>query len=240
MENEFPTAQHIHVFMLMSYLETVHPGVDIVELCGGEGRVSYLAIKRQCKVGPNFDLVTDWDLNDPAQQREVERYFDAHKPLVAIMGPTCKPFGKLANLNYRINYEGWLESYHEAKPHGVFCGKIALKQMSAGRFFIVEQPEGSWLFAENPWPTVIKNENTVSIVIHQCVLGQKTKNGYHAKKPTALYANHPELLDPCNGCRCDGSHEHEPLMGGLASAAQVWPWQMAAKMVQGVVNLKRH
>jgi len=80
MENEFPTAQHIHVFMLMSYLETVHPGVDIVELCGGEGRVSYLAIKRQCKVGPNFDLVTDWDLNDPAQQREVERYFDTHKP----------------------------------------------------------------------------------------------------------------------------------------------------------------
>ena len=237
----FPNAQQIpNVYLLMTYLESVSIGVDIVELCGGEGRVSIIAIKRKCKVGPNFDLVTSWDLNDPAQQKEVERYFDLYKPFIAIMGPMCKPFGKLSNYNYIYNHEAWLRSYEEALPHGKFCAEIALKQMSGGRFFLVEQPSGSWLFAEYPWPQVINNENIVSIEIHQCVLGQKTKEGFPAKKPTTLVANHPVLLEPFRNSRCHGRHVHGHLIGGRAAAAQVWPWKMAEKIVQGVINLKRY
>ncbi len=125
---------------LLTYLGTIPEGIDVCELCGGEGRVTTIAIKRHCHTGENFDLVTGWDLNDPHQQQGVERYFHKHKPLVVFMGPMCRPFGRLANYNYWHNYEAWLRSYHEAKPHGVFCAKIALLQHNARRYFVVEQP----------------------------------------------------------------------------------------------------
>ena len=85
---------------LMYYLDKFEDGMDLVELCGGEGRTSTIAIRRHLSVGENFDLVCNWDLNDPHDQQKVRSYFRKFRPLVAIMGPTCKPFGKLANYNY--------------------------------------------------------------------------------------------------------------------------------------------
>ena len=43
----------------------------MAEICGGEGRTSALAIKRQLKVGESFDLVTYRDLNSPRDQEQV-------------------------------------------------------------------------------------------------------------------------------------------------------------------------
>jgi len=171
----------------MQYIETLPPGTDVVEVCGGEGRVSILAIRRQCNVGINIDLVTHWDLNVPSEQEEVVKYFRKHEPLVCVMGPMCKPFGKLANYNYWHHYEAWLRSYQEAKPHGVSCARLALIQIREGRYFIVEQPSGSWLYNESPWPTVLEHKSIVRVEIHQCMLGQKTKEGLPAKKPYSWF-----------------------------------------------------
>jgi hypothetical protein len=82
---------------MLSYLAKLEPGTDLVELCGGEGRVSTIVIRRHLKAGANFDLITGWDLNDERQQNLVLKYLDECRPLVVIMGPTCKPFGPLAN-----------------------------------------------------------------------------------------------------------------------------------------------
>ena len=61
---------------MFHFLDDLGDGVDLCELCGGEGRVSTIAIRRRLKTGTNFDLVTHWDLNDPAQQRLVKKYFE--------------------------------------------------------------------------------------------------------------------------------------------------------------------
>jgi hypothetical protein len=127
-ENDFCTAfapgitEACDVYHMMETLETMDEGtLDMVEICGGVARTSTIAVRRRLRTGANFDLVTDWDLNDPKQQAEVKRYFRKFQPLVAIMGPTCKPFGKLANYNYWHNYDAWLKSYQEAAPHGRFA-----------------------------------------------------------------------------------------------------------------------
>ena len=234
------TQEMCDVFHMCDKIDTWKSGVDLVEICGGEGRVSTLAVRRHCQVGENFDLVTNWDLNDPLQQKRVLAYFARHKPLVAIMGPTCKPFGRLANYNYWHNYEGWLKSYREAAPHGRFCGEIALLQERNARYFLCEQPAHSWLFAEQPWPLVLAQPTTVQIEIDQCMLGLKTKEGLRAKKPTVLVSNTSLLLEPFHGCRCNGKHEHGHLIGGRAAAAQVWTWDFASRIVEGVVRLRRH
>ena len=44
---------------------------DVVEICGGEARVSQILIsRRNYAVAPNFDLVTGIDLLDEKQERE--------------------------------------------------------------------------------------------------------------------------------------------------------------------------
>ena len=38
------------------------PGIDVAEICGGEARVSQLAVRRRLDAGQNLDLVTHIDL----------------------------------------------------------------------------------------------------------------------------------------------------------------------------------
>ena len=56
-------------------------------------------------------------------------YFRRYRPLVAVMAPTCKPFGSWGRFNYTQHYDGWLRGYEQAAPHGRFCGKIEKGKM---------------------------------------------------------------------------------------------------------------
>ena len=65
----------------MFHLDGLEDGLDLVELCGGEGRVSTIAIRRHLEVGENFDLVTSWDLNNSTTDQElVLKYFRKYRP----------------------------------------------------------------------------------------------------------------------------------------------------------------
>ena len=59
----------------MAVLNTQKGKLDLCELCGGEARVTKLAIRRQMKVGKNFDIVCGIDLNDETVQRDAMQYF---------------------------------------------------------------------------------------------------------------------------------------------------------------------
>ena len=68
-------------------------GIDVAELCGGLGRTSKVAIRRLLKTGKNFDLVTGCDLNQASEAAACCKYFRNNNVLVAVMAPTCGPFG---------------------------------------------------------------------------------------------------------------------------------------------------
>ena len=221
-------------------LDSAGPGDDIAEICGGESRVSTICMRRHLKIGGNFDLVTQCDLNSPEGQAQLWAYLQKHKPLVVVMAPTCKPFGPRARLNKVINYETWLRSYKEAAPHGRLCGQVARYQDQSGRYFVNEQPHPSTLYEEPPWPTVAARPTTVSCVVHQCMTGLLGPNGGPAKKPTGIVANHPLLLHYIRRYVCDGSHEHDHLYGPAASRAQIWTWTFAKAIADGVCSLCSH
>ena len=67
---------------------------------------------------------------------------------VAVMAPTCTPYGPLSNFNYVMHYDAWLESYRKANPHGKVCGRVAMIQLDLGRDFMNEQPYPSGLYEE--------------------------------------------------------------------------------------------
>ena len=226
---------------LQSTLAAMEAGDDIVELCGGVSRITKVCVRRHLKSGGNYDLVTGCDLNTREGQRQFLDYLEVHRPLVVVMGPTCTPFGPWSNLNKVLHYDSWLKSYHNAAPHGRFCGRVALIQIRNGRFFVNEQPFPSNLYEEPPWSIVVKDPTVVHTVIHQCMTGQVGATGRPVKKPTGFVANHFLLLSFLFKFICDGSHEHDHLEGGIATrAAQVYTWKLAAAIADGICALKKH
>ena len=212
--------------------------LDVIEICGGEARCTTVAIRRGLRAGDNFDIICSCDLNDESNQNKVIKYIKESKPLVTIMAPTCTPYGPMSNMVKHVNWESWKRSLDYARPHGKFCGRVALLVEKMGLFFITEQPHPSKLWEESEWQEVLKLSTTVSIVIHQCMTGQKGPDGGPAKKPTRFIANHRTLLEPLTKYVCDGSHEHELLEGGKASHCKLWTWKLATSIVDGITNLR--
>ena len=240
-----PTPSSHSVYHATSLDEFIHmmdnegSSLDIVEICGGAGRTSTISGRRHLKVGNNFDLTTECDLNDPRNQRMVLQYLADQRPLVVVMAPTCTPFGPMANVNWHINYDGWRRSYDLAAPHGRFCGRVAMAQHRAGRHWLAEQPFPSRLWEEPPWPEVRSLPNCHSIVLDQCMVGQVGPRGLPAKKPTEIVASHPALLTYLADLRCNGAHVHDNLESGGSERCKLWTWDMASRIADGIVLLRR-
>jgi len=64
-------SQHQHsvadMDQLLVLLSRQGEGMDVCELCGGEGRTTQVAVRRRLHAGRNFDLVTGVDLGNPVQ-----------------------------------------------------------------------------------------------------------------------------------------------------------------------------
>lgn len=86
------------------------------------------------------------DLNNPTDQAHTRRYFKDQEVLVAVMAPTCGPFGPMGRLVQCTTPQAWERAYEDAAPHGRFCGEIAKLQLRKGLHFICEQPLGSSLY----------------------------------------------------------------------------------------------
>jgi hypothetical protein len=211
-------------------------GVEIVEICGGKGVTSYLVIKRKLRSGQNFELIAGGDLSKTENHRKVCEYVQLVKPLVIVMAPVCTPYSPLARLNRIINQPAWQLSFQTAEPIAKLCGRLAQIQLEAHRHFLVEQPLGSTMFETHPWPKVVQDSRSLSIVFDQCQVGQ-TINGLPARKPTELIASASELLKPFCGKVCDGSHEHIILTGAAAKKAQKWPFEMCSRIAHCIEQL---
>ena len=76
MPNPMPSP-HAHIltnvdkFVLV--VKTLELAIGIMELCGGQARVSQLAVRRQLTTSKNFDLVTGVGLNESRDQQVVVR-----------------------------------------------------------------------------------------------------------------------------------------------------------------------
>ena len=179
----------------IAYMARKPPGLDIVELCGGEARCTQIAMRRGLSAGDNFDLKCNCDLNNSVNQDKVLEYIRSVKPLVAVMAPTCTPYGPMANLVKHVTPASWKRSLDLARPHGRFCGRVAQLMQRLGKYFIAEQPHPSNLWREPEWLAVQRHPCTIKLVIHQCMAGQTGPSGMPAKKPTSLMANHVKLLE---------------------------------------------
>ena len=67
--------------------------VDVVELCGGQGGVLQVLIRRRhhrgFRPGLNLDLKTGVDLSDDRELSWVWKYFETCEPYIVVMAAPC-------------------------------------------------------------------------------------------------------------------------------------------------------
>ena len=163
---------------LTVFLSKAPDGDAICEIAGGEARTTRVLIRQndsRIRPGPNFDLVTDVDLAKPQEQQAFWSYRRQRKPKVCIMSPMRRSFGSWSHMNKVLNHDTWQQHYESVdKPLAQFCGQVALEQLEDEYDFVNEQPVGSSLYQETPWPQVLKHPRRRSVIFDQCQLGQRT------------------------------------------------------------------
>ena len=76
-------------------------------------------------------------------------------------------------MNKHINAITWKYNYDTVDgPLARFAGQVAHGQLLDGLDFVNEQPTGSSMYREPPWPTVLKHPRVSSVGFDQCQLGQ--------------------------------------------------------------------
>ena len=218
---------------------------DIAEICGGEARTTHLGLRRHMRCGPNFDIVTGFDLCNNSVAKQAFEFFVKYKVFVAVMAPECGPYGPMSNLNWHLYPETMRRKELAVRPLAHFCGKVAQLQLAKGLHFIQEQPHPSKLYGVLPWPTVIKDDRVGQVIYDRCAAGLKVPKGQHKgkfiKKPSSMTSSHPDLTYYFEGCQCH-HRQCQHLSGDGHSielkAAQVWTWKEASNIIRGVQRLK--
>ena len=109
----------------------------------------------------------------------------------------------------------------------------------AGQILLGRKPGPTWLTKEEGWWQLLTHSTVKTVVFDQCRISWRME-GALVKKPTLVISNASELLEPFQNLRCTGNHAHTNTwgQGGALSLAQVWTWQFAERIVDGIVKLK--
>ena len=160
---------------------------------------------------------------------------------VIVMAPPCTPFGSWANYNRWRNADAWRRSYNDCAPIARLCGDIALYQVQHRRGFVNEQPAGSKLYAEQPWPIVAQQPGVCCVLMDQRATNLRSSRGIHMRKRSEVWASDEVLLRPLVPLQCPGNHQHQHVQGSETANAKYWTWEFATAITQGVVAfLRKH
>ena len=113
---------HTNVYSAVAHLcYGKHNAVDLLELCGGEERISQVASKRELVSGGNLDLVSGCDLVDPMVQRAVDHYLETCHVLVTVLQPNCRTIGRNSYYIAAMHHDTWSRHHEEDLPHIRYC-----------------------------------------------------------------------------------------------------------------------
>ena len=204
-------------------------GIDVLEICGGDGRPNYVAVRRQLSAGNNIDAAVRWGIHEPQHQHAIIGYIHRHKPLLILMGHSWR------HHNATEASQQCRQAARQALPHGLFCAELCWLQLEGRRFFWAEQPRNATILNFGRWPELLAKEDVFQARFDQCVLGLTDQNGLPLRRPSAGITNSAEMYELFNGIRCDGTHMH----GSELTTALVCPWRIANLLTDGLIQLRR-
>ena len=203
-------------------LELTSKSVDVAEIfC--PPRFTERAGRHKLNPGLALDLRTGWDLNDPKHIAAMWRYLDKAKPMLVVGSPECGPFSKLASLNK--GKPAYAKTLRDGLAHLRLMCRVYEYQVAQGRLFLHEHPDGASSWGTGAMQRILALPEVLRVYVDQCMYGQevtsKGRTGL-AMKPTGFATNSRRIAERLQ-VRCDRSHEHIVLMGGIARQAAAYP-----------------
>ena len=196
--------------------------------------------------GPALDLAIGYDFSRSSDRTKAIEILKREEPALITLSPPCTEFSRLQKLNRHIHGQSYVEEHDmlkaEAVRHVEFCIKIAKMQMRRGRWFVFEHPAHGDTWGEPCMQAFLKVPDVEWRIADQCQYGLMTKGPdgleHPALKPTRFVSNSWYILEEfCK--RCPRVHRHEPLMGGKAAAAAIYPDDLCRAFCRGLVRQKQ-
>ena len=153
----------------------------------------------------------------------------------------CVMFSQLQNLSPWS--EGKPRIWIEAKDHMEFLCEIYAEQARCHRWFVHEHSAEATSWNLEVVRPIWEKDGVEAAVADQCICGLFTwgKNGkvMPARRGTEFMTNCPVTSTELQ-IRCDGSHEHQRLLGGRAKQAHRYPKGLCRAMCAGLVQAIRN
>ena len=212
----------------------------IAELFNPE-RFKREARKQGLMPGQAFDLVLGHDLLKKEYRDEVRRYVREMKPGLLVISPPCTLFSALQNLlKYHDKTEAQKREFAtklmQAKMLLRFGVEMAKEVSGYGGHFVFEHPLTSKAWQEPELQRLMNNESVYLVKNDQCMFGLTSSAGRLHRKPTGWCTSSRSIAEALD-VRCDGSHDHEVIIGrsGSVNKSQM-AQQYPARLVQAIIK----
>ena len=205
--------------------------------------VSKHALRSGHTVMPSISLKMGYNLLNAKDRKRASKAIKVNRPFCLVIAFPCSLWSNLTNLSASNDPLKRARLYFRRKMEKVlveFAAEQAIDQVLNGCHFVIENPATSqaWNLV-GKLKTLMKNAEKLNlhhVRIDQCHFGLRGPGGGLHKKSTSFLTSSQAVADEMNGCRCDGSHPHEPVIGGkrVTEPAGHYPPELAKALVRAI------
>ena len=195
-----------------------------------------------------FDIKVGCDLRTRKAREEVIEVVKKTEPELLVVCPPCKLHSVLQRLR-KHKGEEYDRALAEARGFVEFAMELCTIQYSAGRKFVFEHPWYAESWFERCVMQIADKAGVECVRLDQCMFNLRdVYSGLRHRKPTGIMTNCEEIKKRVEK-RCNGKHDHEPVMGSVktkhgwkrrSELAQRYPKQLVNAILEGYLEWKRN
>ena len=156
----------------------------------------------------------DGDLRTEAGQQRLWEILEDESPKHVWVSPDCKFWGSFARFNMNRGLRSAQkisEGREEEKPNLELCQEIYWYQVSQGRHFHMEQPQGSEMLEQKEVEDIAWG--TYRTVFDMCEVGKLRLGNNYLRKRTVVHTTSRTLHETLDSRYCRKNHPHRQIAG---------------------------
>jgi hypothetical protein len=213
------------------------PNCDLWELFAGEALTTKLSTEYQLNSLQPYDLIYGQDFMLEHTQKHMLHTVDRFQPLLVMMAVDCRHytmFNKNMNYSYRPEEWEWLQS--QGAPLRMLASKIAKRQRSKGRFFLIENPRRSELWETQEIRELLEMSGVWKVTCDTGAFGMQI-NGKDVCKPMTFVGNMPGL-DEVLSRRLTQQQRSQctPIQGDMTRKSQAYPEELCRAILKALLD----
>ena len=189
------------------------------------------------------DWHTGWDFETHHARLDIITQVKARRPKVLGLSPPCTWFSGLQNLNWStMAVDARETAFRQGMTHLQFTMLLIDLQVTAGRKFYFEHPDGALSWSEASVQRATTREGMKVCRFHMCAFGLVSKvNQIPMIKSTKLLTNLEQLQGTCDQKWCPGHPTHQIIQGMEGGTkrsewAQIYPPAFCAAVANAIKN----